>query len=240
MQVIIEGFRDILALLEILPDKINNILWHKKALKLEDFSKIKSLINNNILQEINDKKFKDLKKTVHSQGVFAVVDFPDYDLSETLKTAKNIIVLDNVQDPGNVGTIIRTANLIGVDAVVLTKGCARLNNPKLLRSAKSLCFDIPIFENIDVLEFLQFIKKYDYKIFAAHVKGNNLYDNNLKFEKPFCMFFGNEGQGLSQEVLENSKTICIPMNKNEESFNVAVSAAIIMSEVHRQWMLKKD
>jgi TrmH family RNA methyltransferase len=222
-ELVVEGLKDILSLLDICPEHISKILVHKKAETLDEFCNIENLaLKYKIdLVPITEREFRELRKTVHSQGIFALVDFIEQDLETCLKDKLNIVVLDNVQDPGNIGTIIRTVNLLSSSVVVLLKGCAKIENPKLIRAAKGVLFDIPVLEDIDLTELLRFLQIYNYRIFAAHIQGDSIYNKNVKFENPMCVFFGSEGKGVNKRFGIANK-IYIPMTKNE-SLNVAVS-----------------
>jgi TrmH family RNA methyltransferase len=246
--VLIEGAKDVFEILN--EDSFDNnfvnfiekILWHKTAENLKEFKAIQNLaFERNIdFTEIHYAEFKNLRNTVHSNGIFAVVKKIEFDIEETLKKSKFVIVLDNIQDPGNFGTIIRTASILGVDAVITINNSVRLNNPKALRAVKGYFNKFPILENIDFSSLMDIAKKFKFNFFSADMVGESIYDDNLKLEKPLCLFFGSEGQGLSELVDNNIQKICIPMKdtdskNNKKSLNVAISVGIMISEVNRRW-----
>ncbi|MFC1546358.1 TrmH family RNA methyltransferase [bacterium] len=232
--VFVEGAKDIFELILSSPSEIDEVLWYKKAKKLKDFDEIiKNALNKNIdVREITAKEYNTLKHTVHSKGIFAAVNIPEYDLEDVLHNSSFIIALDSIQDPGNMGTILRTAKVLGVDAVLISKRSAHICNTKVLRAVKGYMQGIPFIEDIDFNDTIPLIKEYKYKIFMSGMNGKNIYDVN--FNKPVCVFFGNEGQGIREEIMNAGQEITIPMKQKESSLNVAVSAGIVILEVMRQ------
>lgn len=137
---------------------------------------------------------------------------------------KHIIFLDNVQDPGNVGTIIRTALSFSYDGVVLGNKSASIYNEKVIQSSKGAVFKLPIKENIS----LENLKNQKFQIISTSLK-NAINYQELTLNDKFCLVFGNEGQGISEETLKLSdKLIKIEMS-NIDSLNVAVAAGIILN-----------
>ena len=149
------------------------------------------------------------------------------------KTVGNkIILLDRVQDPGNIGTIIRSAVAFNFDTVVLGDGCADLYNPKVIRSTKGMLFNIGIIQrNLE-----DFIHSLDgYTIYGTDVtNGNNIIKENIPLK--IALVIGNEGQGISNEIKELcDKFLYIDMSNKCESLNAGVSASILMYEVMKKW-----
>ncbi|MBQ3226690.1 MAG: RNA methyltransferase [Clostridia bacterium] len=144
------------------------------------------------------------------------------------------IYLDNVRDPGNVGTIIRTADALGFDCVLLSEGCADVYSPKVIRSTMGSIFSVQIVADceISVLEELQ---KSGCQIVSSALTdaSQNLYEAN--FEERIVFVVGNEANGVSDEILDLSDlTVKIPMVGEAESFNVSIAAALLMGEVARR------
>ncbi|MFC1566562.1 TrmH family RNA methyltransferase [bacterium] len=239
--LIIEGLKDCLELLEKKSGIIEKVLWAEKYIKLQDLENIQKLTkkNNVLLEKVNLKIFYKLKKTKTTQGFIALIKKPQHTLKDLKKTS-SIVVLDSVQDPGNVGTIIRSACVLGFDAVVLTKGSVRLDNQKLLRSIKGYITDIMIFEDIEIMEMMDFLQMNSINLYAADMKGIDIISSKLLIKKPLAIFFGSEGRGLSQKVLEKAKLISIKMCRNGQSLNVAVSAGIILFEAGKKWIQKRN
>lgn len=143
-----------------------------------------------------------------------------------------VIILDNVQDPGNLGTIIRSAVAFNIDTIVLGKTCVDLYNTKVLRATQGMLFNINIIEK-DILNLVKDLKSNNYKIYGTKVNGGKSLKNVEKSEK-FAIIMGNEGNGVNLNILDMcSEYIYIDMNSNCESLNVGVAASIIMYELDK-------
>ena len=235
-QLIIEGIKDVLEIIkndsEIVVDKI---LWHKKILKNPEFEEVERIANlkNIDMFEISKKDLKDLSKTVHSQGIFLVLKHEQTEtIDEVLDKSKLVVFLNGVQDPGNFGSIIRSAFVLGFDAVLSDRTCVKLSNSKVLRAIKGYFTKIPVFEEIlPNDEILDKLKNQGFEILVADFDEKAVDISNKKFTKnKVCVVFGSEGKGIAG-FLENYEKICIPMKSKDQSLNVAVSAGIIMFEV---------
>ena len=142
-----------------------------------------------------------------------------------------ILLLDDVQDPGNIGTIIRSCVAFNVDTIILSKGCVDIYNPKVLRATQGMIFNINIIIN-DLDEFIKNIKG-TYKIFGTDVNNGKSLKNIEKVSK-FAIIMGNEGKGVKKELLDLcDEYIHIDMNESCESLNVAVATSIILYELNR-------
>ena len=140
------------------------------------------------------------------------------------------MLLENIQDPGNLGSMLRSAAAAGCDAVYLSIGCADAWSPKVLRAAMGGHFVLNIYENADLLQVAEL---FDGTIFAAALDAKtSLYDNQLQGNIAFAI--GNEGAGLSAELLCKAKPVAIPMPGKVESLNAAAAAAICLFEAVRQ------
>lgn len=145
---------------------------------------------------------------------------------------KRVLCLDNIQDPGNLGTIIRTAVAFSFDTIILNNESVDLYNDKVIRSCEGMIFNINIIRS-DLLKELVDLKNKGYKLYTTSVKDNNKV-KDIKFNDNIAIVLGNEGNGVSEEVsLLCDETLYIPMNKDCESLNVAIAASIIMYEVSR-------
>jgi TrmH family RNA methyltransferase len=143
---------------------------------------------------------------------------------------KNAIVLESVQDPGNVGTVVRTAAAFDIDAVVLTGGCADLYNPKTVRSTMGAIFRQYVLETDDMTGFL---KESGLQLYGAALS-DRAEDIRNAGVKNAAVAIGSEGRGLSARLLSLcEKTVIIPMTENSESLNAAVAASVVMWEMAR-------
>lgn len=154
---------------------------------------------------------------------------PAPNLDEVVKKAEMLVVLDRLQDPGNIGTIMRTSEALGASAIILLKGCCNPNNHKVIRAAMGSSFRLPVIANVDVQNFFTILNKNGYMTICADMKGTNL--KNFNFAEKTALFMGQEGQGLSDIIIANCKArVSIPMYGQVESLNVATSTAICLYE----------
>ena len=183
---------------------------------------------------LSDKLFDELKSTVNTQGILAVSKYTDTS-PEDIDYSKGLyLYLDSVTDPGNMGTIIRTAEGAGVDAVFMSKDCVDIYNPKTIRSTMGSIYRMPFIYIEEIVFLLDEFRKKGIKSYAAHLDGENSYDKE-DYRKGTAILIGNEGNGLTDETAGLADTyIRIPMEGKLESLNAAVAAAILMYEVHRQ------
>lgn len=184
--------------------------------------------------QVTNAEFEKIADTVNPQGITAAFKMGE----EVDFSAGNIILaLEDVSDPGNVGTILRNCDWFGVNAVILSETCADVFNPKTIRASMGSLFHLSIKISSKFLDDINRFAGYGYKIFTAHLNGQNIYD--LTFPEKFVIVFANEANGPSNELLNVSdKLINIPKFGKAESLNVANSSAVILSEIKRQSILK--
>lgn len=184
---------------------------------------------------VSEQVFSAMSDTKTPQGVLAVVKQSEYQ-PETLISAENahLLVLDNLQDPGNLGTIFRTAEAAGVTGIIMSRDCVDIYNPKTVRSTMGAIFRQPFVYVESVPETIAQMKKHGITVYAAHLQGRQTYDKE-NYRAKTAFLIGNEGNGLRQEVAEAADVwIRIPMEGEAESLNAAVAAAVLMYEVNRQ------
>ena len=176
---------------------------------------------------INDSVMKSISVLETPYNIIGICKY-----SEEKEIGNKILLLDNIQDPGNLGTIIRSAVAFNIDTIVLNNLSVDLYNSKVLRASQGNNFYINILRK-DLKEFIPFLKENEYEIYGTNVEnGNEL--KNIKFGKKYAIIMGNEGQGVSKELQELSdKNIYINVNENCESLNVAVATSIILYELNR-------
>ncbi|WBW99408.1 TrmH family RNA methyltransferase [Oceanirhabdus sp. W0125-5] len=191
-------------------------------------------IKNNFSVEdeiyVSQGVYKEVAQTQNSQGIIAVVKNKSiqYDIEDGV-----YVLLDRLQDPGNVGTVIRTSHAAGVKGIVLTKGCVDIYNDKVLRSTMGSIFRVPIIDDSD-LEFTKRLKESGYKFVVSSLEeSEDFYDCYLKGNTVIAV--GNEGSGLSQEIYNlQDVRVKIPMPGGAESLNAGVAASIMIYEYVRQ------
>ena len=190
---------------------------------------------------IADSVFGKVCDTITPQGVIATVRKPEHELDVILKDKDTfLLLLEDIRDPGNLGTIIRTAEGAGVSAIILNKGCADILQPKVVRSTMGSIFRLPYYEAEDFTSIIAKLKEKNYKIFAAHLSGD-MYDTEGSFRGNCGLLIGNEANGLSKETAKMADNLIkIPMEGKVESLNAAIAAAILMYEAARQRRLNTD
>ena len=184
---------------------------------------------------LSDSVFQHVSDTKTPQGVLCIVKCITYDVDVLLKKQNpHFMILDNLQDPGNLGTIVRTAEGAGVDAVFMSKDCVDLYNPKTIRSTMGSIYRVPTIYIEDIPSFLDELRKKGIKSYAAHLDGKNSYDKE-NYQTGTAILIGNEGNGLRDEVSKKADVwVQIPMQGQVESLNAAIAASIFMFEVSRQ------
>lgn len=186
---------------------------------------------------MSEKLFEKLAQTESSQGVIGVIKKSSENQAEMEKKIlikpNNLVILDRLQDPGNIGTIIRTAEAAGYKGVIVLKGTADVYAPKVIRAAAGSVFRMPVLFFESPAQVIEHLKKYDKKLVTTCLDTeNNYYDIDLK--EDIGLVIGNEGNGICRELIESSDLrIKIPMVGSVESLNAAVAAGIVMFEAIR-------
>ena len=183
---------------------------------------------------VNENVMKKIADTETPQGIIAVCKMRQPKLENLLASGKMLLVLDRVGDPGNSGTMLRTADAAGIGGLVLLKGCADIYAPKTVRSSMGSLFHIPVLSGVSEQEFVSAAKKAGYDLLVTCLDGaDNLYKADLSGRIAFVM--GNEAGGVSETLLEKAdKRVYIPMAGRAESLNVAMAAGIVMFEALRR------
>lgn len=185
---------------------------------------------------ISDKLMNSISDTETPQGLIAVVSFLNCSLESIMKQKGNFfVILDRLQDPGNVGTIIRAADALGSNGVISTEGCVDIYNPKTIRATMGSIFHIPILYYDDgIKNLINELKKREISIMSTSLDAKNL-SYQADFIRDFALIIGNESSGVSSEILDISDVLVrIPMEGKAESLNAAVAASIVMYEALRQ------
>jgi len=186
--------------------------------------------------EFAPRLFREISDTVNSQGIIGVCKIPSCSFKDILNRKNgSVLICESLQDPGNIGTIIRTAHAAGSDGVVLTKGCCDLYNPKIVRATMSAIFSVPIVTGVSSKEALAYFKKNGYKIAAGALteKSENIFSADLSGK--FAFIIGNEANGVKEETLALCDGILkIPMEADAESLNASVAGGIMVYEHFRQ------
>ncbi len=178
--------------------------------------------------EVSRRVIEALSETSSPEGIIAEAFIPD--LSFDVKKVKGLtIFLDRLQDAGNLGTIIRTADALGAGTVILSQECVELYNPKTVRATMGSIFNIPIMLADESIATLDELKKAGYTVYSAALKGENFNSVKNIESKKSCIVIGNEGNGICEEILRASdKIVTLPMAGNAESLNAAIAAGILI------------
>lgn len=186
-------------------------------------------------ETVADNVFRQMSDTQTPQGILTVLKKPAYTLENILEGDNPLImVLEDLQDPGNAGTIFRTGEGAGVDGILLTKTCVDVTNPKVIRSTMGSVYRMPFLYVEDVVSLKESFREKNIRTFAAHLKGKNFYDGE-DYRGGTVFLIGNEGNGLSEQAASAADCLIkIPMCGKVESLNAAMAAGILMYEAARQ------
>ena len=175
-----------------------------------------------------------IEHSVNGQGILGIAKKCVNDLHSLIVEDGLYVALDGVQDPGNLGTIIRTAVAAGAKGIFLLKGTVDPYNEKCVRSTMSALCNIPIFEDVTLSEFYDFIKDNTIKTYVTSLENAKPY-HTISYPKRTMIILGNEGNGVSREIIEMcDQAITIPMYGDIESLNVSIAAALCMYKVREQ------
>lgn len=184
---------------------------------------------------VADTLFSKISDTCTPQGILCVVEQFHYNMKELLqKENPLLLILENIQDPGNLGTMLRTAEGAGVDGVVMSRDTVDIYNPKVIRSTMGSVYRMPFLYADNLADAIARLKGAGVNVCAAHLKGTQAY-TEADYHKKTAFLIGNEGNGLKDETAQMAGTyVKIPMEGKVESLNAAVAAAILMYEAARQ------
>jgi TrmH family RNA methyltransferase len=185
--------------------------------------------------QVKSEAVKKLSDTVTPQGIICVAKIKKSSLDRLWSKGSNIILaLDGIRDPGNVGTLIRTADAFGIDGVILSSDSAELYNPKVVRSTMGSIFHLPIFDDVDLEKIIPKLKKLDFKILGTDAKEGRNFDK-LDRSGKICILIGSEAKGLSKKLFHLSDAIIrIPTYGKAESLNASVAGGILLYEIAKR------
>ena len=203
------------------------------------------------VEQVSEEVFKKASDTQTPQGILFVMKQFSYCLedmiSQSLQRQKEggkpplFLLLEDIQDPGNLGTMLRTGEGAGVDGVIMSRGTVDIYNPKTIRSTMGSLYRVPFLYEQGMEEVIRLLQKEQIRIYAAHLKGEKYFDE-ISYKGGCAFLIGNEGNGLRKETAELADDyLKIPMEGKLESLNAAVAAAILLYQAagdHRQSMRK--
>ena len=185
---------------------------------------------------VSDDVYKKMSDTVTPQGILSVITIKEAKLGDLLKSTKKplFVLLENLQDPGNLGTILRTAEGAGVTGVILSRDCVDIYNPKVIRSTMGSVYRVPHFYADDFHEVIDELKETGVTVYAAALESGEIYDT-YSYVEGSAFIIGNEGNGLRPETVTKAGKRCyLPMEGRVESLNASVAASVLMYEAYRQ------
>ena len=181
---------------------------------------------------MEDVLFDSLKTTVNSQGILAVINYEIFSSREmNVSEFATVIYLDSVTDPGNMGTIIRSSDALGADAIIISKGCVDIFNPKVVRSSMASILNIPIFTDENPMETFGMFKDCGFEIVGTFPDAE-INSRDASYGKKTVLVMGNEANGISEDVEKLcTSRVTIPMQGRAESLNVATAMSIMLYEI---------
>ena len=197
--------------------------------------------DDSVICVLDDRDFEKISDAEHGIDVLAVVTMPGRDVNpkELIGKGSNVLVLDRIQDPGNLGTMVRTAEAAGAAGIILSRECADLYSAKTVRATMSAIFRMPILTDADLREEIRALRENRVRIYAAclddRARPYDRFDYTKDSGSGSAFLVGNEGNGLREETIRLSdETVYLPMAGQIESLNAAVAASILLYEAARQ------
>ncbi len=217
------------------PDKLIDRIYVSESFTVRNRELYETKVKAHPYEVVEDGIFRRLSDTNNPQGVLVTVHIPEYDEDRFIDDipAGDCLVLNRIQDPGNLGTMIRTAEAAGMSAVIMDEGCADIFNPKVIRSTMGSVYRVPFLVTGDLGLLMSKMKDKGFCFVAGDLKGTDFFEAKRP-EGYAGILIGNEGNGLDEEILEASDIrLRIPMEGEVSSLNAAVSAALFMFFLRR-------
>ena len=218
------------------PKELIDSIYIQKS-KINNFSSIINKFSEDNIYIINDDAFEKIKDTINSQGIVGIVKYNILkNIDKTfLNKINSCLILNNISDPGNLGTIIRLAEATNISLIILSKDCCNVYNTKVIRSCMSSIFRTNIFISNDILSDIGILKKNNFSIYATVLDSDSKHFNKINYENKSAFVFGNEANGIDDNIIKISdEKLFIPMCGEIQSLNVAISATVICYEHMRQ------
>lgn len=235
--------------------------WVEKVYVSESYlgrgGKIFQSLEGLAYEVVADSVLKAASDTQTPQGILALVKMPEYELKDLLASydgqcraeparsrtevvksqpgqAPGLLILESIQDPGNLGTMLRTGEGAGISGVIMNRSTVDIFSPKVVRSTMGSLYRVPFYIAEDISRTIGELKEHGVSVYAAHLKGEKSYDK-ADYTRGTAFLIGNEGNGLTEETAALAdEYIRIPMEGQVESLNAAIAASLLMYEAHRQ------
>ncbi|OGF48549.1 MAG: hypothetical protein A2231_12110 [Candidatus Firestonebacteria bacterium RIFOXYA2_FULL_40_8] len=233
----VEGYRIIEEILNLNITPLE-VIFTPEAESNPITSKAKSMATN--FTSMSSPVFGKISDTDEPQGLAAFFKKPEYKIEDLIKESGEkaiYLILHEVQDPGNLGTIFRTARAAGVSGIILTKKSVSVVNTKLLRSSMGAVLSVPFVDNIDLKDAISYLKNGGISIAITDIKsGQNIF--NTEYKLPVCFVLGSEAHGLPADILKKADVLLsIPIVNRIESLNLSISAGILMYDAVKRFNL---
>ena len=205
-----------------------------QRLRKED-GEVLTKIENTGYELLSDEVMKKVSDTQTPQGALVVLNRPSYTLEDIVGNGEGtFVVLENLQDPGNLGTIIRTGEGAGIRGVIMSQDTVDIYNPKTIRATMGSVYRVPFIYVETLSDSICYLKEKGIQTYAAHLKGKKQY-YEFSYTGGTAFLIGNEGNGLKKETADLAdEYLRIPMEGQVESLNAAIAATILMYEAYRQ------
>ena len=229
---IVEGSK---MFLEAGEEKILEVYLKEDFLEKEEKGLLLEKLERTGYEVVSEEVFRKISDTITPQGILAVIRQYHYTPEELWKKENPLLlILEDIQDPGNLGTMVRTAEGAGVDGIIMSKNTVDIYNPKTIRSTMGSVYRMPFYYSEDLQETIKKLQEKEICVYAAHLKGQQFY-HKLDYRKGTAFLIGNEGNGLKEETAQLADCYMkIPMEGQVESLNAAVASVILMYEAARQ------
>ena len=195
-------------------------------------------LSETVIYTVSDELFNKISEENSPEGLICVAQYPDKHVKKATKDdffdtasdkTKRVVLLESVRDPGNMGTIIRSAAAFGVDALAISSDCADIYNPKTVRGAMGALFKMNVYVYDDIKTAVSSLVDSGRKVYAAALDKTAVRLDEVELSAGDAVIIGNEGHGLSQETIEAcTRSLYIPMEEGSESLNAAIAASVIM------------
>jgi TrmH family RNA methyltransferase len=227
---IVEGYKQIRELKE---DRIHTLVVSDQ----KDVQEFKMMENVEIIL-VDRKLFGEITTDTTPQGILAVVHMKQLDFyKEEIEKEGIYLALDEIQDPGNIGTMIRLCDAVGAKGVILNKTCVDVYNPKVVKSTMGSLEHINVYVIEDLVDGLKHLNELGIVTYGSGLEGSQFH-YDYKYPKGVCFVIGNEGKGISESVLQAVEyQVKIPMPGKAESLNASVAASVLVYEALRQFSI---
>ncbi len=229
-QAVIEGIHLVASLMNQRDDSVVSIIYSQEKQDNQEIKEIAQRYADRLI-EVPHQLYKKISTLQAPDGILAIIQIENIQLP-SISPDRFCLVLDTIQDPGNVGTLFRSAVASGFNTIVLSTGCAHAWSPKVIRAGMGAHFKLAIYEGVELEQLLAMETG---RVWVAALSTTSKIYHTVNLSQPFTLIVGNEGAGVNQQLLNRYyQHLSIPMQENTESLNAAVAGSIIMFESQRQ------